>query len=179
MCFEILRGFHSFSPNEDGGDNYGNAKSSTREADFSLARLLLSVEYTQATAACFFINKLPEINANDENDGLDETTTHRTVRHGQSLSRVLLLQFKWLIVFYDNSATITETLLGILSAISSSLQRDVIMLIPEIVSDGEHEAVVEALENIICESNDLMLPVLDALSNLNLNMYDLADSDND
>ena len=150
-------------------ENNNNNYSSRGEVDFSLARLLLNTECTQERAALFFIGKIPEMNASDC-EGADylDTGNIQNAKISQPISRLLLQQFKWLIILQKNSTTITKSLLDILQALTDTLRQDVISLIPEIISDAEHAMVVEELEKIICESNDLMLPVLDALSNLTL-----------
>ncbi|KAG0328620.1 Fanconi anemia group D2 protein [Podila humilis] len=49
-----------------------------------------------------------------------------------------------------------------------AIQRDIVVALPEIVPDSEHRPIVDGLVELMEGSTELLVPVLDALSNLNL-----------
>lgn len=49
-----------------------------------------------------------------------------------------------------------------------SIQRDIIVALPEIVPDSEHKTIVDGLVELMESSAELLVAILDALSNLNL-----------
>lgn len=49
-----------------------------------------------------------------------------------------------------------------------SIQRDIIVALPEIVPDSEHKTIVDGLVELMESSTELLVAILDALSNLNL-----------
>jgi Fanconi anemia group D2 protein len=56
----------------------------------------------------------------------------------------------------------------VLPILSLSIQRDVISALPEIVLDSEHTDIALALNNLMTDTVELTAPVIDALTNLNV-----------
>ena len=126
-----------------------NRTACTSSNSMSLVRFLLSVPSVQAGVARLLVARLPS--CADESE-----------------ARLILQQFRWLTVQREGGRDMTEAFIEVLPAMPMELRAELIMFLPEIVSDAEHEAVVSALDDIICENTELLLPVLDALGNLTL-----------
>ncbi|KAF9359265.1 Fanconi anemia group D2 protein [Mortierella sp. AD094] len=84
-----------------------------------------------------------------------------------SIPKLILQQMKWLNNIIE-PAQLTSKLLEVVGMSPVSIQRDIITSLPEIVPDSEHRPVVLGLVELMENSSELMVPILDALSNLNL-----------
>ncbi|MCO5569168.1 hypothetical protein L7F22_022878 [Adiantum nelumboides] len=91
-----------------------------------------------------------------------------------SLARLLLsiatIQTQVAIILLDliDAEKLTSKLMEVLSICPTPLQKEIISLIPEIASDDAHELVVCTLEQMLQGDSQLIAPILDAFSNLNL-----------
>ncbi|KAF9409653.1 Fanconi anemia group D2 protein, partial [Podila epigama] len=84
-----------------------------------------------------------------------------------STPKIILQQLKWLNNIAE-PALLTAKLLEVISLSPVSIQRDIIVAVPEIVPDSEHKTIVDGLIELMESSTELIVPILDALSNLNL-----------
>ncbi|KAG0019633.1 Fanconi anemia group D2 protein [Entomortierella chlamydospora] len=84
-----------------------------------------------------------------------------------SIPKLILQQMKWLNNIIEPTQ-LTSKLLEVTGMSPISIQRDIITSLPEIVPDSEHRTVVLGLVELMENSSELMVPILDALSNLNL-----------
>ncbi|KAF9105210.1 Fanconi anemia group D2 protein [Mortierella sp. AM989] len=84
-----------------------------------------------------------------------------------SIPKLILQQLKWLNNIIE-PAQLTTKLLEVIGMSPVSIQRDIITSLAEIVPDSEHRTVVLGLVELMENSSELMVPILDALSNLNL-----------
>ncbi|KAI5068077.1 hypothetical protein GOP47_0016422 [Adiantum capillus-veneris] len=125
----------------------------------SLARLLLSVAAVQTQVANILLEKLPEHCA--------EAGSSLLPGLRDSIPRLILNQFRWLDYLID-AENLTSKLMEVLSICPTPLQKEIISLIPEIASDDVHELIVGTLEQMLQGDSQLIAPVLDAFSNLNL-----------
>lgn len=125
----------------------------------SLARLLLSVAAIQTQVANMLLEKLPEHCADAGGSCLPGLR--------DSIPRLILNQFRWLDYLIDGE-NVTSKLMEVLSICPTTLQKEIISLIPEIASDNVHELVVCTLEQMLQGESQLIAPILDAFSNLNL-----------
>ncbi|MCO5587965.1 hypothetical protein L7F22_041918 [Adiantum nelumboides] len=125
----------------------------------SLARLLLSIATIQTQVAIILLEKLPE--------HCVEAGSSLLPGLRDSIPRLILNQFRWLDYLID-AEKLTSKLMEVLSICPTPLQKEIISLIPEIASDDAHELVVCTLEQMLQGDSQLIAPILDAFSNLNL-----------
>ncbi|XP_048555066.1 uncharacterized protein LOC125536035 [Triticum urartu] len=124
----------------------------------SLARVLLSVPALQPGLLGLLLDKLPEHFDDDALDG---------VPLQDDVGRLIVAQFRWLDFLVDADTFVTK-LMEVLSVAPPRLKKEIIGSIPEIVGDQSHAAVVSALEKLLQEDCQVVVAVLDTLSNLNL-----------
>ncbi|KAF9401655.1 Fanconi anemia group D2 protein [Mortierella sp. AD011] len=94
-----------------------------------------------------------------------------------SIPKLILQQMKWLNNIIEPTQ-LTSKLLEVIGMSPVSIQRDIITSLPEIVPDSEHRTVVLGLVELMENSSELMVPILDALSNLNLQSEVLVNARN-
>ncbi|KAL6880204.1 hypothetical protein ACP4OV_011769 [Aristida adscensionis] len=128
----------------------------------SLARALLAVPALQPGLLALLLEKLPEHFDGGAGAPLDGLPLQDDV------ARLIVAQFRWLDFLVDADAFV-EKLVEVLSVAPSRLKKEIIGSLPEIVGDQSHAAVVTALEKLLQEDWDVVVAVLDALSDLNLN----------
>jgi len=106
------------------------------------------------------VEKLPEFmhDAPDEMEGVGSR---------DCMAMLLLNQFRWLdnLVF---SEALVSKLLEVLDILPLGLKRATIVLLPEILSEGDSTEVVEKLLDILENEMDLAGTVLESLSSLNV-----------
>ncbi|XP_066393336.1 uncharacterized protein [Miscanthus floridulus] len=124
----------------------------------SLARALLSVPALQPGLLALLLEKLPE-HFDDGGDGLPLQ---------DDVGRLIVSQFRWLDFLVDADAFV-DKLVEVLSVAPPRLKKEIIGSLPEIVGDQSHAAVVAALEKLLQEDSEIVVAVLDVLSDLNLN----------
>ncbi|KAF9181157.1 Fanconi anemia group D2 protein [Haplosporangium sp. Z 11] len=83
------------------------------------------------------------------------------------IPKLILQQLKWLNNIIE-PAQLAAKLIEVIGMSPLSVQRDIITSLPEIVPDSEHKTVVAELFELMNNSSELIVPVLDALSDLNL-----------
>ncbi|KAJ3669971.1 hypothetical protein LUZ60_010295 [Juncus effusus] len=123
----------------------------------SLVRILLSIPSIQPQIQQMLLEKLPEHFAD-----LSQTLSLK-----DDIARLIINQFRWL-DFLINPTQFSEKLMEVLSIAPCRLKREIVGLLPEIVGDESHSTIVPALEQLLSEDSDLVVPVLDSLSDLNL-----------
>ncbi|KPP77782.1 Fanconi anemia group D2 protein-like, partial [Scleropages formosus] len=128
----------------------------------SLIRLLLGVEILQPSIIKTLFEKLPEFLF----DGMGE--------NGVNIPRIIVNQLKWLDRIMD-SKDLAGKLMELVSVAPVELQRDIIVSLPEILEDSQHNDVAQELNSLLQQNTQLTVPVLDALSSLNLNPALLAE----
>ena len=122
-----------------------------------MVRLLLLVGPIQAQIQQMLLEKLPEyfdaavlsLNLNDD------------------VARLIVNQFRWLDFLVD-SGSFAEKLMEVLSISPLQLKKEIIGSLPEIIGDQNNSTVVTALEKLLQEDSEVIVPVLDSFSNLNL-----------
>ncbi|KAG0590520.1 hypothetical protein KC19_1G105500 [Ceratodon purpureus] len=129
----------------------------------SLARTLLTVTPIQTAVANTLLEKLPEHIGDDSGSG---STLPALM---DSIPRLILSQFRWLNFLVD-SKSLTEKLLEVLTICPLALKKEIISFLPEVIVDADHEMVMQALELMLQEDLQLVVPVLDAFSNMNLEL---------
>ncbi|XP_024372058.1 uncharacterized protein [Physcomitrium patens] len=162
----FLAGFQSHI--ENGEDLHRVLMPMTRISNYaesrpgvSLARTLLCISPIQTAVANILLEKLPE------HIGEDASSTSTLPALMDSIPRLILNQFKWLNFLVD-SKSLTEKLLEVLTICPLALKKEIISFLPEVIVDADHEMVMQALEQMLQEDLQLVVPVLDAFSNMNL-----------
>ncbi|KAI8597408.1 Fanconi anaemia protein FANCD2 [Dissophora ornata] len=128
-------------------------KSSSFSSSESLMRMLLSIDALQPGLMEALLDRIFGFMNEDESDS--------------RIPKLLLQQLKWLNNIIQPEQ-LSAKLLEVISISPVSIQRDIITSLPEIVPDSEHKTVVLGLVELMGSSSELMVPILDALSNLNL-----------
>ncbi|KAI3370125.1 hypothetical protein L3Q82_024917 [Scortum barcoo] len=121
----------------------------------SLLRMLLGIEMLQTFVINILLEKLPEFMFEGTGDG------------GLSIPRVIINQLKWLDRVVD-SKELAAKLMELVSVAPIEVQRDIITSLPEILEDSQHNDIARELNSLLQENTQLTVPVLDALSSLNL-----------
>ncbi|XP_013394620.1 Fanconi anemia group D2 protein [Lingula anatina] len=128
-------------------------------AQDSLLRLLLGIDLIQPAVMKMLLEKLPEFTEDQES----------IFEQGEKVDmpKLIMNQFRWLDRIV-NSKELTDKMMEIVSISSMDVQREVITCIPEVVDDTEHGEVALQLKDLLTDNNQLIVPILDALSNLSL-----------
>lgn len=130
----------------------------------SLARLLLLVAPLQPRLQHLLLERLPEYF--DAVVAAEQTSLSSSL--DDDVARLIVNQFRWL-DFVVDPVGLSEKLMEVLSICPLALKREIIGSLPEIIGDYDCSgAIVEALERMLQEDSELVVPVLDAFSNLNL-----------
>ena len=134
----------------------GGARSFYAQQD-TLAKLLLGVDEIQTELLQTLVAKIAEHGSED--DGGAE--------RAESIPRLCLNQIRWLDRVVD-CGKLVGSLLEIMEMVSEELQSEIVEAFPEIIDDREHDTVVQSLMDKMDADSGLLAPILDALSNLNL-----------
>ncbi|XP_022805734.1 Fanconi anemia group D2 protein-like [Stylophora pistillata] len=126
--------------------------------------MLLGIDILQPKIASMLLEKLPEFTEDDCNNGAGDF----------NIPRLVLNQFRWLDCVIQ-SKELAEKMLEIVGITSVEIQREIITCIPEVLDDAEHTEVARELSELLCQNTGLTVPILDALSNLNLHSDLLAE----
>uniref|UniRef100_A0A667XHB4 FA complementation group D2 n=1 Tax=Myripristis murdjan TaxID=586833 RepID=A0A667XHB4_9TELE len=86
---------------------------------------------------------------------------------GLNIPRVIINQLKWQDRVMD-SKELAAKLMQLVSVAPVEVQRDIITSLPEILEDSQHNDVARELNSLLQENTQLTVPILDALSSLNL-----------
>nr|XP_023876814.1 Fanconi anemia group D2 protein homolog isoform X3 [Quercus suber] len=133
-------------------DGFGSTRSK------SLVQHLLLVPSIQLDLQSMLLEKLPEyfdLNAEHSGTLVDD------------IARLIVNQFRWLDFIVDSNA-FANNLMQVLSICPPNLKKEIIGSLPEIIGDQNNKTVVDCLEQMLQEDSDIIVPVLDSLSNLNL-----------
>ncbi|XP_078437577.1 fanconi anemia group D2 protein isoform X2 [Wolffia australiana] len=126
----------------------------------SLARVLLLVASLQPRLQHLLLERLPEY--------FDAAEVAE-----DNIPRLIVNQFRWLDFVVDLEG-LCEKLMEVLSICPFPLKKDIIGFLPEIIGNcGNSLGVVEALEKMLQEDSELVVPILDAFSNLNFSSSQL------
>ena len=123
----------------------------------SLVRLLLQCESVQTELANNLLQMLPALQ--DELEGSSS---------GMPLPKLLLSQFRWLEHVVDGGEAVLETIGEMLQVVDPPLRRELVLILPDLVQDGQHRAAVELLQALLRDDSQFTAPVLEALSSLHL-----------
>ncbi|KAJ4823344.1 hypothetical protein Tsubulata_040599 [Turnera subulata] len=127
----------------------------------SLVRHLLLVPPIQLDLQNLLLQKLPEFfHADSQFSGTPLSLE-------DDVARLIINQFRWL-DFIADPAAFADNLMQVLSICPLHLKREIIGSLPEIIGDQNNKTVVDSLEQMLREDSSIIVPVLDAFSNLNL-----------
>ncbi|ETE70717.1 Fanconi anemia group D2 protein, partial [Ophiophagus hannah] len=124
----------------------------------SLIKLLLGIEILQPAVIKLLFEKLPEFF--QESVGSD----------GLNLPRLIVNQLKWL-----DRIGLVSMIMQMVYVSPPSIQHDIITSLPEILEDSQHSEIAKQLSPLLKENIGLTVPVLDALSCLNLDVELLSE----
>ncbi|XP_020092932.1 Fanconi anemia group D2 protein isoform X2 [Ananas comosus] len=124
----------------------------------SLVRLLLHVAPIQLELQELLLEKLPEY---------FDAAAANNLPLNDDVARLIINQFRWL-DFLVNPEGFSDKLMDVLSVSPPQLKKEIIGSLPEIIGDQSHGKVVSALEHVLMEDSEVIVPVLDSFSNLNL-----------
>ncbi|MQM08393.1 hypothetical protein Taro_041249 [Colocasia esculenta] len=141
----------------------GGGKNGVSPRGESLARVLLLVAPLQPRLQHLLLEKLPEYFDTVVAAGQPSLSSSLD----DDVARLIVNQFRWL-DFVVDPVGLSEKLMEVLSICPPPLKREIIGSLPEIIGDYGSSGIVEALERMLQEDSDLVVPVLDAFSSLNL-----------
>uniref|UniRef100_A0A3P8R1D2 Uncharacterized protein n=1 Tax=Astatotilapia calliptera TaxID=8154 RepID=A0A3P8R1D2_ASTCA len=121
----------------------------------SLLRMLLGIEMLQTSIINTLLEKLPEYMLDSTSNG------------GVSIPRIIINQLKWLDRVVDTK-DLASKLMELVSIAPAEVQCDIITSLPEILEDSQHNDIARELNSLLQEKTQLTVPILDALSSLNL-----------
>ncbi|NXI65032.1 FACD2 protein, partial [Anseranas semipalmata] len=128
----------------------------------SLIKLLLGIKILQPAVITLLLEKIPEF-------FFDVVGTF-----GTNFPRLIVNQFKWLDSLLD-SQDLVKKLMQMLSVSPVPIQHDIITSLPEILEDSQQSEVARELSCLLKQSRRLTVPILDALSRLDLDAELLAE----
>ncbi|ETV96860.1 hypothetical protein H310_10144 [Aphanomyces invadans] len=134
----------------------------------SFMRILLRNETIQTPLVNLLMELLSELaqKASEEVVGAGASITN-SVMPSSGLCSLILRHIRWIECVFDPSA-LTEKLLTSLSTYPLFLQKDIIHILPELVSDRDFQLAVDTLLETIGSENELVVPAIEALSNFNM-----------
>uniref|UniRef100_A0A673IIT1 Fanconi anemia group D2 protein-like n=1 Tax=Sinocyclocheilus rhinocerous TaxID=307959 RepID=A0A673IIT1_9TELE len=86
---------------------------------------------------------------------------------GLNVPRLIINQLKWLDRIVDGK-DLSSKLMQMVSVAPVEIQRDIITSLPEILEDSQHGDMAKELNGLLQQNTQLPVPILDALSSLNL-----------
>ncbi|XP_053890194.1 Fanconi anemia group D2 protein isoform X1 [Malaclemys terrapin pileata] len=128
----------------------------------SLIKLLLGIETLQPAIITVLLEKLPEF-------FFDTVGTF-----GTNFPRLIVNQFKWLDKILDSKDLVMK-LMQMVSVSPAPIQHDIITSLPEILEDSQQSEVAREVSQLLKRDNRLTVPILDALSSLDLDAGLLAE----
>ncbi|XP_025902236.1 Fanconi anemia group D2 protein [Nothoprocta perdicaria] len=128
----------------------------------SLIKLLLGIEILQPAVVTLLLEKIPEF-------FFDVVGTF-----GTNYPRLIVNQFKWLDKLVD-SQDLVKKLMQMLSISPVPIQHDIITSLPEILEDSQQTEIARELSCLLKQGRRLTVPILDALSRLDLDAGLLAE----
>ncbi|XP_067417363.1 Fanconi anemia group D2 protein [Emydura macquarii macquarii] len=128
----------------------------------SLIKLLLGIETLQPAVITLLLEKLPEF-------FFDTVGTF-----GTNFPRLIVNQFKWLDRIVDSKDLVTK-LMQMVSVSPAPIQHDIITSLPEILEDSQQSEVAREVSQLLKQDTRLTVPILDALSSLDLDAGLLAE----
>lgn len=121
--------------------------------------MLLLVAPIQPQMLNMLLEKLPE--------HFDAAAAHAGRSLKDDIARLIVNQLRWLDFLVD-SDLFAEKLMEVLSISPPGLKKEIIGSLPEIIGDKSHATVVAALEKMLLEDSEVIVPVLDSFTALNL-----------
>ncbi|NXP89491.1 FACD2 protein, partial [Passerina amoena] len=121
----------------------------------SLIKLLLGIKILQPAVITLLLEKIPEF-------FFDIVGTF-----GTNFPRLIINQFKWLDRLLD-SQDLVRKLMQMVSVSPVPIQHDIITSLPEILEDSQQSEVARELSCLLKQGRRLTVPILDALSRLDL-----------
>ncbi|NXW40997.1 FACD2 protein, partial [Nyctiprogne leucopyga] len=128
----------------------------------SLIKLLLGIKILQPAVITLLLEKIPEF-------FFDIVGTF-----GTNFPRLIINQFKWLDKLLD-SQDLVKKLMQMVSVSPVPIQHDIITSLPEILEDSQQSDVARELSCLLKQGRRLTVPILDALSRLDLDAGLLAE----
>ncbi|KFP79964.1 Fanconi anemia group D2 protein, partial [Acanthisitta chloris] len=128
----------------------------------SLIKLLLGIKILQPAVITLLLEKIPEF-------FFDVVGTF-----GTNFPRLIINQFKWLDRLLD-SQDLVKKLMQMVSVSPVPIQHDIITSLPEILEDSQQSEVARELSCLLKQGRRLTVPILDALSRLDLDAGLLAE----
>ncbi|KAK2490093.1 hypothetical protein MC885_017862 [Smutsia gigantea] len=126
----------------------------------SLIKLLLGIDVLQPAIIKTLFEKLPEF------------LFEKVSSDGISIPLLIVSQLKWLDRVVDGKCPplqdLTTKIMQLISIAPLYLQHDFVTSLPEIVGDFQHADVGKELSDLLTENTLLTVPILDALSSLQL-----------
>eukprot|EP01080_Neovahlkampfia_damariscottae_P009758 gene9758-2085_t len=126
----------------------------------TICKLLLNITSLQPIISSILLDKIP-INCqdDDEYDRLED-----------NIPKLILSQFRWLDIIV-NSSKMADKLIEIMELCPPDMKKEIISFIPEIIVDADKVNIAKKLSEMMMEDGDFTIPVLETLSNLNVDLF--------
>ncbi|KAJ8902489.1 hypothetical protein NDN08_006892 [Rhodosorus marinus] len=121
----------------------------------TLVKVLLAIDSLQTGVLNVLLQRIPELTMEEDEGGESYT----------DLAKLAVSQMRWLDFVVDGAA-LSETLLDVISACPERIQRELILVTPELVQDAQHSTAVDVLITLLENSPELSEPILRALNGL-------------
>ncbi|CAN8064786.1 unnamed protein product [Agarophyton chilense] len=126
----------------------------------SLVKIILSIDLFQTPMISCIVNKISELGEDSCSD--------------KDIAHALLNQLRWLDFIIDGPK-LCENLLSIIPVISTSMQKELVEALPEILDDSSRNPAVTELMRLLEESPSMMGSIVDALGALGVDEERIAD----
>lgn len=133
----------------------------------SLIHLLLNIEAIQEKVASIMLDKLAELSYSENSVLYDRA-------ENKSVACLIVSQFRWLNKLV-NSEALTDKLIELIEATPLEVQKDIIKLLPDVISEYDHSKVARSLGDLLRGNQELNVTILDALTNLNIDSEMLSE----
>jgi len=136
--------------------------SARSEFQDNFIRLLFCVPDLQTKLISHMLDILSDVSTNE-----DLPTQRSQKKTMTSLPRLILSCLRFLPRLEDSHGT-ADKLMDILHNCATEVQREIILSLPEILEDSQHERIALALKEMLDESRSLTCTILDTLSNITI-----------
>uniref|UniRef100_A0A671QBV6 FA complementation group D2 n=1 Tax=Sinocyclocheilus anshuiensis TaxID=1608454 RepID=A0A671QBV6_9TELE len=110
---------------------------------------------------------LPCVPSSSSQQDTNNVLCYSVREDGLNVPHLIINQLKWLDRIVDGK-DLSSKLMQMVSVAPVEIQRDIITSLPEILEDSQHGDTAKELNGLLQQNTQLAVPILDALSSLNL-----------
>ena len=125
----------------------------------SIIRILVTIDKIQNSIIEIILQQLPQCGINE----FEEMNKN----YNESNSKLIINRIRWLDHLVD-SIKVKDFIIQIIPLCNSTIQQEIIVTLPEIVDDSVHESLVNNLIEFVEQDSNLLIPIIESISNFNL-----------